>query len=129
MKLINRKEFLQMPKGTVFAKKEIMTPHTFLVQVLVRTFDDDFMSVDITSFAYWKDGLDTADAFYRMEVNPSESFEMELGITRDGLFEDEEQYYIFSRNEVQQMVDVLTQALKDGYNDKEEQLWKEENMP
>ena len=48
MKLINRKEFLQMPKGTVFAKKEIMTPHTFLVQVLVRTFDDDFMSVDMT---------------------------------------------------------------------------------
>ena len=108
-----------MPKGTVFAKKEIMTPHTFLVQVLVRTFDDDFMSVDITSFSYWKDGLDTADAIYRMEENPSESFEMELGITRDGLFEDEEQYYIFSRNEVQQMVDVLTQALKDGYEKEE----------
>ena len=129
MKLVNRKEFLQMPKGTVFAKKTSVTTETCPVQVLVRTFDDDFMSVDITSFSYWKDGLDTGDAFYRMEVNPSESFEMELGIERDGLFEDEEQYYIFSRNEVQQMVDVLTQALKDGYNDKEEQLWKEENMP
>ena len=88
----------------------------FILVVIGFGFDFHVGKHVLEYFAGVEADFQTDDAIYRMEVNPSESFEMELGIERDGLFEDDEQYYIFSRNEVQQMVDVLTQALKDGYD-------------
>lgn len=115
MKLIDRKTLLQMPKGTVFAKKTQIFEETSPILVLGECLKNDFFYVNISSFSYGNGSIDTCDAFWSLEKNLGENIEMELWEGRDGMFDDEEMYYVFSKDEVQQMVDELTEALKTGY--------------
>lgn len=115
MKLINKKDLLQMPKGTVFAKKSTVFCVTNPILVLRDCMDRDFTYVDVSSFDFGNSYTETDEAFFTLEEKSGTSIEMYLSEQRDGLFEDDEMYYVFSKNEVQQMIDVLTGALKTGY--------------
>lgn len=115
MKLIDKKTLLQMPRGTVFAKKSQTCCETNPVLVLRNCMARDFTYVNVSSFDFGKSYTENDEAFFTLEEKPGTSIEMHLSEQRDGLFEDDEMYYVFSKNEVQQMIDVLTGALKTGY--------------
>lgn len=118
MKLISKRILLQMPKGTVFAKKTRVFTETSPILVLGDCSDRDFYYINISSFCFGESDLDTDDAFFALDRSMGRNIEMELCVSRDGLFDDDEMYYVFSKKEVEQMIDVLTEALKVGYDKK-----------
>lgn len=116
MKLVNRQELLQMPKGTVFAKKDETFMQTIPIMILGDCFENDFTYIDLSSFYYGGSSEDSCNAYFYLEDELGQSLEMELAELRDGLFQDDEMYYILSKNEVQQIIDALTKSLKSAYN-------------
>lgn len=115
MKLIDKKTLLQMPRGTVFAKKSQTHCETNPILVLRDCLERDFTCVDVSNFCTGRDWTENDDAYLKLEDQPGINIEMHLSEYRDGLFNDDEMYYVFSKNEVRQMIDVLTEALKTGY--------------
>lgn len=109
MKLVDRKNFLGMPIGTVFCKCTNGKAFgiTSSIQVLTDIGKCDFNSIDLGCWHPRKGDL--ADGW--IGVCEGKSIEMELSDMRDGLYDESEMYYIFSKNEVEQMIETLTEAL------------------
>lgn len=110
MKLVDRKTFLGMPIGTIFCKCSYKNVLGIIssIQVLTDVGRNDFNSVDLGCW-HPKDS-DFNEGW--VSVQEGEVIEMELSDMRDGLYDESEMYYIFSKDEIQQMVELLTDALK-----------------
>lgn len=133
MKIINRTEFLKMPKGTVFCKfprfnenTRSYSKYTFGIDEPCIKMDDpgemenDYYSLGIGSdfepaSTQGSNGRD--DVYADMEQNLGKEVPFDYSYGRDGLFEadDEVGYAIFSRDEVEKMINVLQEALNTAY--------------
>ena len=111
MRLVDRKTFLGMPIGTIFCKKSYKNVLGIIssIQVLTDVGRNDFNSIDLGCW-HPKDS-DFSEGWVRVQ-DEGETIEMELSDMRDGLYDESEMYYIFSKDEIQQMVEVLIDALK-----------------
>jgi hypothetical protein len=113
MRLVNRKEFLSMPAGTLFCK--FNSPNFEELQVLVSSSgSNDFIA---SSF---HDAIDTrqhgnyTDAAFALEE--SGKIEMDFtDCTRDGLYEDDQMFAVWERADVVKLIERLKEALVDGY--------------
>ena len=132
MKIVDRKTFMQMPKGTVFCKFPRFNPKTrsyehypFSIdepQIKMRDSEEedvDFYSLrigsDLLPVGYESD-LDVDDTLMDMERNLGKEVPFDYSYSRDGLFEgDEVGFAVFSRTEVEEMITLLQQALQDEY--------------
>lgn len=135
MKIVDRKTFMQMPKGTVFCKFPLecegdakglgfgIHPPCILMDTLPS--DDgqgDFVPVclgeDLLPKGY-KSDLNVDDTLFDMVANLGKEVPFEHSYGRDGFFDDDNVgFAIFSRAEVKEMIALLQQALKDGYKEK-----------
>lgn len=127
MKIVDRKNFLQMPVGTVFCKfplafegdgKHILfgisTP-----KILVSSNAVDFWSKAIGGNMYPSQGSNSeqdADILFDMQRNPGKEVPFEHCSVRDGLYEDDNVgFAIFSRDEVKEIISILENALAAAY--------------
>jgi len=108
MRIINRQEFLKMPSGTVYAK----VPKEWIVEGLcvkfdsVGTIDWYYMSFD------WVDADDSSEAMDRMDkMKEGESYPVQNSITRDGLFDQEDQFMIYEKEDVETIIKELSRGL------------------
>lgn len=110
MKLVERNTFLGMPIGTVFCKciDDNVLGIASSIQVLTDVGKCDFSSVDLG--CWHPKNNEFAEGW--ISVCEGNAIEMELSDMRDGLYDKTEKYYIFSKEEVQQMVEALTGALE-----------------
>ena len=133
MKIVDRKTFMQMPKGTVFCKfprfdetTRSWNDYTFgITEPYIKKEDTDESSADFFAMALGSDlcpaesesDLDTDDILEDMESNPGKEVSFNYSYGRDGMFEtdDEVGYAIFSRAEVEMMISELQQALMTAY--------------
>lgn len=119
MKIVDRKTFLQMPEGTVFCK--IGKNDCFISEPCVKhepLCGNDFFNTGISDFMFGNGSDDFTEAIFAMQQDPTKEYEMELWGGRDGYFEGSEiRFLIFSKSEVQQMIELLQEALKNGYGD------------
>lgn len=127
MKIVDRKTFLQMPKGTVFCKIPLKCEgdgkHYLLrisaPSVLNWASDVDFSGTNIGDDLWPKaaeSGYEADEMLYDMQYHLGKEVPFEHCSGRDGLFEDSNVgFAIYSREEVQAMIDILQQALKDSY--------------
>ena len=132
MKIVDRKTFMQMPKGTVFCKFPLKNegdaghlyvgihPPCILMDAW-QTFSGrgDFVPVclgeDLRPKDYESDG-DVFDTLFDMVANLGKEVPFEHSCGRDGLYDDDNVgFAIFSRSEVEEMITLLQQALQDGY--------------
>lgn len=108
-----------MPEGTVFCK--IRDNECFISEPQVKDgplSNVDFCKTGISDFMIGDDSKDFWRAIMCMQKDPTMECEMELWGGRDGLYEgDDVKFIIFSKNEVQQMIDLLQEALENGYKD------------
>jgi hypothetical protein len=130
MKIVDRKTFLTMPEGTVYCKIQFRAPlpteravakhgwdSSFDIEnpyIKGKSLADDFYCVGLGS-DYPKEG-DHFDVLQDIcdHLGKEVSFEMAGG--RDGLFEDTHVHFaIYSRDEVQEMIDELQKALTQAY--------------
>lgn len=127
MKIVDRKTFLQMPKGTVFCKIPLNNEgdgkHYLLrinaPSVLEEASGVDFHCTNVGSDLWPKaaeSGYEADEMLYDMQYHLGKEVPFEHCSGRDGLYEDSNVgFAIYSRKEVQEMINILQQALKDGY--------------
>ena len=101
MRIINRKEFMDMPEGTVFMKYE---PHIFgSIYIKVGNVHDDFIF----------DRLDDMDDEGYDLIDEDKSFEFDLHYTgRDGMFNKEQLFCVYENKDVIQLIERLQSTLK-----------------
>lgn len=132
MKIVDRKTFMQMPKGTVFCKfprfdetTRCYSGYVFgITEPYIKTYNTDEDSVDFFAMGIGS-GLDPIEStgcsdndeiLMDMERNLGKEVAFEYSYGRDGLYEgDEVGFAIFSRAEVELMIQTLQEALRDGY--------------
>lgn len=136
MKIVDRKTFLAMPEGTVYCKIQFRDP-TSKEQAYSKdgwdsSFDienpsikgetcsssNDFFTCGIGELQA-KEG-DPIDVLQDICEHPGKEVPFEMVSGRDGLYDDTHVYFaIYSRDEVQEMIDELQKALTQAYEVKQ----------
>lgn len=124
MKLVDRKTFLSLPKGTVFCKFPLndegdahrMTFGMGSPCIKGETIGDDFFSCILGEDMQpvnANDSEELFDTFFDMQKNLAKVVPFELVGGRDGFFDDENVgFMIYSREEIQEMIDELNHCLR-----------------
>ena len=130
MKIVDRKTFLAMPEGTVYCKIQFRDPlpteravashgwdSSFDIEnpyIKGESLSDDFYCVGLGS-EYPKEG-DDFDVLHDICDNLGKEVPFEMSGGRDGFFDDTHVHFaIYSREEVQEMINELQESLKTAY--------------
>jgi len=135
MKIVDRKTFMQMPKGTVFCKfpRFDETTRSYSDYVFGITepqikmndpkgdADVDFYTMGIGSGLHpveSESDNDFFDILEDMEANLGKEVPFDYSFSRDGLFESNDKvgFAIFSRAEVELMIKTLQESLATAYS-------------
>jgi hypothetical protein len=111
MKVINRKEFLKMPKNTLFS--EYSEDGTIGV---LSTKYDSYPNDYLESYTTWleaKDMGESAEADERLFKGESVKCDM-ISCGRNGMFEDSQRYLIYEMADLLQLQLLVENALKNG---------------
>jgi hypothetical protein len=117
MKVITRKEMLRMPKGTVYSYYE---PHFFRELEIKaddpENYDNDWLFDSIVGAVKNNGSGDFSDKCTLMKAGESVEVDFE-NTSRDGMFEDEQLYAVYEKEDVEKLIARLQQTLrltKDG---------------
>ena len=112
MKLYNRKQFLELPSGVVFAKYE---PCYFdQLQIKGDTWlPNDYLDQELVTI-----NTDLYDEHYEACLDFEEKKTASVDFhdwCRDGLYEDKQLYAVLDASEVRGLISRLQETLKEGY--------------
>ncbi|SRR6266487_1899844 len=118
MKIVNRKEFLAMPSGTIY---QSLTPNIFGgLEIKYETWTNlngkpiDFIYASLTGDFATPEGMDWDDVLFDMEENGISvpvSFEE---TSRDGSFKDDAKYFVWDAQDIKGLIAKLTEYLPEG---------------
>lgn len=110
MKIVNRKEFLAMPAGTVYSK---YTPFIFDdLSIKGDTWSNDFLCQSLSDAFWWLSSEEYIEGLQRAE-NAGESLVMDFDCeSRDGLFDEQQLFAVWERSDVEGLIARLQLALK-----------------
>lgn len=116
MQLVDRKTFLTLPAGTVCTK--YMTHDNGDIAIKQRTVGDNdwtYTPLDTISFI---DAEDADGLFDKLEeLKPGDVIDTYMATSyRDGLFEKNAQFFVYSQDDVKKIVDLLTHSLASTAN-------------
>lgn len=112
MRIVNRKEFLQISAGTVYCKY-FKTGSLGDLCVKHGSLSNDWNYQQIPEFDEPNSSEELFELLDKMENDPTVTSTYSGDVSaRDGLFEDEQLFLVFSRNDVSNMIVVLLQTLK-----------------
>lgn len=107
MRIVDRKTFMDMPLGTVFAEIEEPWAIGSLSVKVENSGDIDFYETNFT----WVDASDSGQAMDRLEEmleDPNVSYPVDRAIGRNGLFNRDAVYLIYEPDDIKYIVDTLT---------------------
>ncbi len=117
MRIVDRKTFLALPAGTVFAKMAL--PQVYDIGALCIKGEErgpnDFWVLDP---GHWWTGCgDSGDWFDGIDAMVAGSeFEIDIEtVVADGLFDAEQLFLVLSREDVRALIGRFEQALTEGY--------------
>lgn len=126
MKLYNKKDFLKLPEGTVYFDKPQIDGHDCLwvgsLHIKGESIKDfDFFHSNINSpwFKNSDDSNDQVDLWNKVFAGEDVDLDFD-SYNRDGMYDDDDQYYVLNRNEVKEIIKVLTEAYDMAYKNKQE---------
>lgn len=105
MRIVNRKEFLTLPVGTVYA--EYQPCFISSIKVKDETWEYDFLCVCFDYIEPNANEDDGVDAMYAMQEDGS-SRDIEKAIGRDGMFEEKQLFMIYEKEDIAYIVKCLT---------------------
>ena len=135
MKIVSRSEFLKMPKGTVFCKfprfdEATRTYRKYgfgIEEPCIKMSEPGEMKNDFYSLGIGTDlepvgcqgSTDFCEILEAMERNLGKEVQFDYSFGRDGMYETDSEvgFAIFSRAEVELVINTLQDALKEGYTD------------
>jgi len=110
MRIVNRKTFLALPENTVYAKHFECDGFNEL-QIKGETWTNDWLYENLNDF----DDHDTSEERYdKIEAMRKEgkSFPLRLdSCSRDGLFDDEQWFAIYDKEDVAKIIARLTKTI------------------
>lgn len=134
MKLVDRKTFLGLPKGTVFCKFPLnheSYADKMPIEIGAPQIKGDSLTNDFYAYTLGEDMMPTeaegSDDYFKilfeMQKNLNQDVPFGLVGGRDGFFDDENVgFMIFSKTEVQEMITELSECLKIAYQDETDDL-------
>ncbi|GGX01476.1 hypothetical protein [Undibacterium macrobrachii] len=114
MRIVNRADFLDLPKGTVFSKYE---PCIFGdLEIKGSTVcGKDFYVQQIADAVDANDSDEFGDVLFGAAQNGT-SVKLDLDCeVRDGLFDADQLFAVWEKSDVLQLVERLQRAIKDAY--------------
>lgn len=114
MRLVNKKEFLKQHDGTLYFEK-VSDNACYFGDLCVKgesISDFDFYSMDLNSpdlSPYRNEQY--YESFERMDNGESLKVDFYYG-GRDGMYDDNDMYYILEKEDVKSLLDVITEAYK-----------------
>jgi hypothetical protein len=124
MRIVPRQEFLAMPAGTVFMKfpaqpkdgGHIDLGYDGVISIKEDTVGEDFVVQDLFPwFEGVNDSGEWSDAMIAMlKGEPSPPLDYECA-GRDGLFDREQLFLVWGRDDLERMIGCLQGALASGY--------------
>lgn len=111
MKIINRKEFLAMPSGTVYAK---FTPADFFGDMCVKhdTWTNDWIYQTLNDFDNWHN---SAERYIRIDDMVGNGVSYPLlydSSSRDGFFDEDQLFAIWEKEDIVKLVNLLNKLVK-----------------
>lgn len=103
MKVVNRKDFLKLPDGTIFCKG---TKWCFdNISVKGHSWENDFLYVDLCNI----DANDTGQWVDRLEESLAigTSYPINNQAARDGMFDEEGIFLVFEKEDLKFLIDVF----------------------
>jgi len=100
MKIINAKDFLKMPSGTIFCKFEPLIFGNPMVKCS-PLMDGDFFYMNL-----FEPRISSDDIFKAIELSSEISFD-DSSIFRDGFFDESQLYAIYSRDDISNVLDRM----------------------
>ena len=110
MKIVNRSDFLSLPVGTLFSKYKpcVFGPLEIKGDNIGR---NDFSAQQIADAVYASDSGEFADILFDAEENGS-NFKMDLNCEgRDGLFDDDQLFAVWERDDVLSLIERLQRTI------------------
>lgn len=115
MKIVDRKAFLALPAGTVFAKYQ---PHVFGAwEIKEGTMGEDYVVQDLFPFFAvegdsWEEQWKVLESIKKGAPSPPMDFDC---AGRDGLFDRDQLFGVLERADLEALIARLQLALAEGY--------------
>lgn len=108
MKIVNRKDFLQLPAGTIFCKGVKWCFDNLSVKG--HSWENDFLYVDLCNI----DATDSGQWVDRLEdsLRNGTSYPINNNAARDGIFDEDAIFLIFEEKDLNFLIDVMKIAIK-----------------
>ncbi|HAS04393.1 MAG TPA: hypothetical protein DCR71_01330 [Dehalococcoidia bacterium] len=105
MRIINRKEFLALPKNIVFSYYDPCVFNGLFIKG--ESWTEDFLYDDLIAPIYSDNSDDLSDKCQLAE--DGENIKLDFNYTgREGLFDDKQLFAIYTKEDVKQMIERLT---------------------
>ncbi len=105
MRILNRQEFLKLPKNTVYSKYKPCFFGAF--EIKMDTWDNDFLVQEIAGAI---ECSETSDFISKLESN--EHIKMDFdSVGRDGLYEDEQLFAVLDDEDVKSLIERLEKCI------------------
>lgn len=108
MRIVNRKEFLQLPSGTLYCKYE----HTSAYNISIKydTWESDWLHQELPTL--WSpdesSSSDLYDKLDKAESDSSYSFSQDLeSSNRDGHFDENQMFLIYEKEDIIKLIKKL----------------------
>ena len=109
MKIVARKEFLELPEGTVYSRyKPHVIEELFIKGDAFFAENNDFSAVSLIGNIECNS---TGEYFEILESNKEFRYEYECGC-RDGMFDESQQFVIYDKEDVRALISALEGTLK-----------------
>jgi hypothetical protein len=110
MRIVGRKEFLSLPRGTVYSRFEPIVTEGLEIKLDTLDSGNDWFYLSFIGAVEIISRGDDVDSFYKMMAGGELS--IEPFSIRDGGFEEDEQFLIYSDDDVEAII-VLLQSRKE----------------
>lgn len=111
MKILNRKQFLETPKETVWSYYEPSVFHDLNIKTSdKKDLDFDFYYDDIVGAIEAGSSEDFSDACDKMEQGESVAMDFEC-TQREGLFDEKQLFAVYEKEDVEMLIQRLQKSL------------------
>lgn len=110
MRICKRKEFLQLPAGTIYCKGgEYFFDNLY---IKADTWENDWVCLDFC----WPEGKDSEECFEKLadSIETGSSFDMNESFGRDGCFDETELFLVFEINDLIKVKTYIEDAIALG---------------
>lgn len=121
MKLYKRSDFLTLPAGTIYSRiyDESDMLQGLYAKASGEDYGNDWLEQDLISEIKTPDeitsGIDAMNYLIN-QIETHQEFETNLDLVgRDGMFDDDDKFVVWSKNDVQKLVDYLNTSLQNAY--------------